>query len=141
MTLLEPVTEYLYLHDSCVDLYLKSIEPAMKEIPFGLLQVYPGCFPVICDYTNSQDSFNSGIVLGCGYHNSKDNHLYLNQGLVFVLNQMNSKIKNIKMFQTNHELFRSSFMINDYRYILTDKLYDLDKTLCRHLDSNEIHKL
>ena len=146
MARLFPALSFLYLHDSAVDLYLKTLREAVQSIPQNVLQLEYNCFPIITDYSDSRDAENSGIVLGYGSHHSDfDGHSHPQEGLVFCLNPPYvSGIEKVRMHHTQHGNgiipIRSSFMIGDHRFLLTDQEFNLDDVVCGELRNGEIYK-
>jgi hypothetical protein len=147
MTRLFPALEYLYLHDSSLDLYLKKLRSAIPAIPLGVLQLEYDCRPIITDYSPSEEAENCGITLGWGFHKSDFNQGRDSprEGLVFCLNPPITKdITNIRIPHTERRegiiSIHSSFMIGENRFILTDKEFDLDLVICGELTSGEIYK-
>ena len=146
MERLFPAMHFLYLHDSAVDLYLKSLREAISSIPHEVLQAEISCKPIIIDYSDTREGEDCGIVLGYGFHQSEfdDACRYPRHplaGLAFCLNPPHApKVGDIRIYNTKHisfPLVRSSFMIGKNRFILTDEEFDLDKTWCCELNTGE----
>ena len=137
---------FLYLHDSAIDMHLKRLREVVKSIPQNVLQLEHNCFPIIIDYSESRLASNRGIVLGHGFHHSDfDVFAHPREGLVFCLNPpYDHGIKNVRMHHTQYENgiipVCSSFMIGDHRFLLTDKEFNLDKIVCGELKTGEIYK-
>lgn len=148
MAILVPAGGFLYLHDSAVDLYLKTLREAIKTLPRGVLQLEHGCYPVITDYSDSDIAANTGIRLGYGYHYSdyeKDPFSRPLSGLVFCLNPPYSNvIRDVNMYNTKHGdgviLLRSSFMIDYKRFLVTNEEFNLDEIVCGELRTGEKYK-
>ncbi len=137
---------FLYLRNSAVDLYLKILREAVQSIPQGVLQLENNCYPIITDYSDPREAENSGIVLGYGFHHSDfDGLSHPQAGLVFCLNPPYvSGIKEVRMHNTQHGNgilpVRSSFMIGEHRFLLTDQEFNLDDVVCGELRTGEIYK-
>ena len=145
MTRLFPALRFLYLHNSSVDLYLKTLREAIQLIPAGVLRLEYDCFPIITDYSNSEESKNSGIVIGHGFPYSyfKNSH-QPQEGLVFCLNPpITRDVENVTMHQTQHKTgiipVHSSFMIGKHRFLLTDQEYNLDEIVCCELATGDTY--
>ena len=139
MAMLVPAMGFLYLHDSAVDLYLKSLREAIGSLPIDVLKVEYGCFPVVTDYSHTETAANAGVKLGFGFHHSdfeKDPFSMPRKGLVFCLNPpFRNDVENVQMLGEY-----SSFMIKDKRFILTDEQFNLDEIVCCELKTAEKYK-
>ena len=146
MTRLFPALNFLYLHNSAVDLYLKTLREAVQSIPEGILQLEYNCLPIITDYSDSRETENTGIILGYGFHPCDFEALsHPLNGLVFCLNPPYvSGINKVRMHHTQHGKgvipIRSSFMMGKHRFLLTDQEFNLDNVVCGEIRTGEIYK-
>ena len=146
MVRLFPAPSFLYLHNSAVDLYLRTLREAVQSIPLGILQLENNCYPIITDYSDPSLAENCGVVLGYGFHHLDfDGVLSPREGLVFCLNPPNSdRIGKIRMSHTKFKdgilPIRSSFMIGRNRFLLTDQEFNLDDVVCGELRTGKIYK-
>jgi hypothetical protein len=156
MARLFPAMGFLYLHDSAIDLYLKTLREAIATLPREVLQIELNCKPIIIDYTDPREGENSGIVLdsgivlGYGFHKSDFKNQWPRgplEGLVFCLNPPHAdNVEGVRMYQTRAEqgtnsmtnsLIHSSFMIGPNRFVLTNREFDLDEVVCDVLATKE----
>lgn len=137
---------FLYLHDSAVDLHLKTLREAVQFIPQNVLQLEYNCHPIITDYSSPREAENCGIVLGYGFHHSDfDGISHPHEGLVFCLNPPNANgIEKVRMHHTQHgngvPPVRSSFMIGEHRFLLTDQEFNLDDVICGELRTGKMYE-
>ncbi len=134
--------DFLYIHDSELDVYLKILRRAVQSIPDGVLQSEVGCHPIITRFVQGAVG-NAGIYLGHGFHFS-DNSLRKNQGLAFCLNPpYTDKIEKVEIHQAL-QLDRgfmdcSSFTVGENRFLLTPDRFNLDEVACGYLSTGEIY--
>lgn len=125
-----PALDFLYLHDSALDLHLEELREAVRYIPFGTLHAEYNCHPVICDYVHPREG--GGIFLGYGFHPSEFNRPP-EHGLVF----FNRGAENVRV--NSKGPVHASFEIGEHRFLLTDKEFNLDEVVCGNLHSGEIY--
>jgi len=146
MTKIITASGFLFPHNSSIDIYCRPLKEAIKSIPEGILKLQHGCFPIIMDYNaighreNMEESPFSEIFLGFGYHHSdfKENEIKP-VGLIFNINPpyTGNTVKKVEMFQINDDqhLIKNypSFMIKSDKFIIENKIFDLDKIVCTQL--------
>lgn len=147
MPRLFPVLNEVYLHNTALDLYLKTLREAMQSIPIGVLKLEEGCSLVITDFTDPRENEQSGISLGYGFHYSDftgKNSGRPYAGLVFCLNPpLTTAITDIKIYVKEQEcglLVHSSFKVGKNRFLLIGKEFNLDEVVCGILRTGEIYK-
>ncbi len=146
MTRLFPPTSVLYLHETALDLYLSQLQNAFQSLPREVLQLEYNCHLVVTDFTGSRDdTMNSGIVLGWGYHSSDFPHRNPDCGIVFMLNPPYvENITDIRLHFTAHEggvlPALSTFKVNKQRFMLSRQEFDLDTIACGVVKTGNLHK-
>lgn len=137
------VNKFLFEWDSSLDLELNFFRRAITTLDKGVLMVETGCYPIVLNESNCVPG-SANIFLGYGFHHSTFSLRspdFPRDGLIGCLNPpFSSKIKE---FRTHNPLKDKSLPVilsfknyND-RFNLTNKVFDLDKTLCGVLETGE----
>jgi hypothetical protein len=141
----------LFLHESTVDLYLRSVREAIAVLPRGVLSLEEGCSLVVTDVVGiDTGSKVTGVVLGYGFHHSDfgfgpEKPPIPTQGIVLKLHPPASHdgtycITDVvvpvtthtdRMLLDNHLHFK----VGDWEYRLTPQEFDLDKVVCCVLET------
>jgi len=156
MSQLFDIFRVLWLHESVVDLYLRSVREAIAALPKGVLSLEEGCSLVVTGVIGAdRNPKPTGVVLGYGFHKldygmGPDLPPTPIQGIALNLHPPAShdatyEVRDVKVHVTPHigEMFPnnySHFKVGKWEFRLTPREFDLDEVVCHDLRTGEVYK-